>query len=280
MMFQAPNEGLHNATQMLFRNWHLSRMGAPFDQVLADEIGSTDLPRYRLYIMANTFYLSSAERERIHQALKRDGAAVLWVYAPGYLDDHSASLANITSLTGITVGMSDIEAELDVKLNRFDHPLTQGLDGLSYGTGIDREQYLAPPKTQYLPETQISPAFYADDPDALVLGVAASTGKPGLVVKELDGYTAVYSAAPVLSWQVLRNLACWAGVHLYGDQGDMVWANRAFLCFYAQSAGRRVVALPRTCDVYDAYESRLLARSTDQIELDMAQWETRLLLLQ
>ena len=34
MMFQSCSEGLHNIPFKLFRNWHLSRMGAPFEQIL------------------------------------------------------------------------------------------------------------------------------------------------------------------------------------------------------------------------------------------------------
>jgi len=279
MMFQAPREGLHNATQMMMVNWHLGRMGASFDQVLIDELGSPGLPSYRLYIMANAFYLSAEERERIRRVFQRDGATVLWVYAPGYLNDTSASLGNMAEVTGMSMGMVDAQAELDVTLTRFDHPLTQGLEEVSYGTGIDREQYLAPPGTFYLPKTSVSPAFYVDDPEALVLGTASNTGRAGLAVKTVNGFISVYSAAPMLSWRLLRNLARWAGAHLYSESGDMIWANRSFLCIYAQSDGECVVPLERTCDVYDAYEDRLLELQTSQVTLDMRKWETRLFIL-
>jgi hypothetical protein len=82
------------------------------------------------------------------------------------------------------------------------------------GTGIKRDRYERPPRIQFLPDTRVSLAFYADDPQVFVLGLIESRGKPGLVIKDLGTWRSIYSAAPVLSWTLLRNIACWAGVHL------------------------------------------------------------------
>ena len=79
--------------------------------------------------------------------------------------------------------------------------------GSAYGTGVDREAYLRPPKIEYMPETAIRPAFYVDDPQAQVLGVARSTGKPGLAVKDFGEWRSVYSSAPLLPWPLLRDIA-------------------------------------------------------------------------
>jgi len=280
MMFQAPREGLHNATQLIFRNWHLSRVGAPFEQLLLTDLARPDLPAYKLYIMANTFHLSQAERDLIARVAKRDAATVLWVYAPGFLDDRSASLDNMRALTGIRFEMADTTAELDVRLTDIGHPITADLSiGDIYGTGVDRNQYLQPPKIEYMPETTLSPLFYADDPDARVLGTLTALDQPGLVVKELPGWRSIYSAAPVLSWRVMQGIARYADVHLYDDAGDMIWGNNAFLAIYAQSDGVRTVRFPEPVTVVDAYEDRQLASGVRSLQLDMKRWETKLLLL-
>lgn len=279
MMFMAPREGLHNTTQKMFRNWHMSRMGAPFEQLLIDDLASPDLPRYKLYVMANVSYLSDDERALIERVARRDGATVLWIYAPGFLSDDSASVENMAALTGMSHGMADLCAELDVEITRGDHPITAGLEGVAYGTGVNREIYTRPPRIQYMPETAVAPAFYVDDDEALVLGVARSTGRPGLAVKDLGSRRSIYSAAPLLSWQLLQNIARWAGVHIYAEDGDMVWANNAFLALYAQSDGVRTIHLPSAVTVEDAYTGEMLAEKSTELMLDMRRWETRLLLL-
>jgi hypothetical protein len=280
MMFQAPRAGLHNATQLIFRNWHLSRVGAPFETLLLSDLARPDLPRYQLYIMANAFYLSQAERDLVARVVQRDGAKVLWIHAPGFLDDATASVDNMHALTGIRFRRSDRVDELNVTITNRDHLITHAVPLDSrYGTGIAREQYLQPPRIAYMPETAVAPRFYVDDPDAHVLGTLEPEGRPGLVVKEMSGWRAVYSAAPVLSWQVLQGIAHYADVHLYNLVGDMLWANNAFLALYALFDGRRQIAFPRPTTVVDALEDRTLAVGATTLELDMARWQTRLLLL-
>src|SRR6266700_2564489 len=76
-VFQAPQDGLIDATREMFRNWHLSRMGAPFEQLLVSDLARPDLPRYKLFIMADLYYLSRDERELIQRVVARAGATVL-----------------------------------------------------------------------------------------------------------------------------------------------------------------------------------------------------------
>jgi hypothetical protein len=279
MHFIAPREGLHNVTQKIFRNWHLSRMGAPFDTLLIDEIDQDELPNYKLYILANLFYLSAEQRQKIDQIIKQKNATALWIYAPGFLDDEQASLANMLELTGLQFGIDHQLAELDIHINRFDHPITHGLEaGFQYGTGIDREQYLKPPKIQYLPQTQITPTFFVDDPNVEVLGIVNHNEKPGLAVKEFPTWKSIYSLAPLLPWRLLQNVARYAGVHIYNHQGDMLWANRSFITLYSQAEGTRMLHLPSPAKVENAYTGEILGEAVSSLEMKMRQYETRLLL--
>src|SRR5439155_6317749 len=139
----------------MFRNWHLSRMGAPFEQLLLSDLAQPDLPRYKLYIMADLYYLSRDERALIERSVARDGATVLWIYAPGFLNDDSASLDNMQQITGIRFGTENVKDELNVRVTRSDHPITAGLESTRYGTGVNREQYLEPPSMQLLPDTRV-----------------------------------------------------------------------------------------------------------------------------
>jgi hypothetical protein len=278
-MFQAQKDGLIDASREMFRNWSLSRMGAPFEQLLVSDLACPGIPHYKLYIMADAYYLSADDRELIGRTVECDGATILWFYAPGFLDDRSAELANMEAITGIHFGKQDIKDELNVSLSNYDHPVTAGLpQGMRYGTGIKRDLYERPPRIQFLPDTRVSLAFYADDPQVFVLGLLESTGKPGLVIKDLGTWRSIYSAAPVLSWTLLRNIARWAGVHLYNDIGDMVWGNDRFLAVYSQSEGVHPIFFPRAVNVEDAYRGENLGIGVRRFDLTMKQWETRLLL--
>jgi hypothetical protein len=278
--YHAYRPGLNMACLLMLKQWHLSRLGAPFEQLLLEDLNQEGTPDYKLYIFANAFHMSQRERAMVERKVKRNGATVLWVYAPGYLDDRRASPKNTEDLTGIHCSCRNEVVDLSVQITRFDHPLTEGLpQGFAYGTDVGVEQYTRPPQIQYMPEMAVGPAFYADDPDVEVLGVTRARGESGLVVKEFDTWRSIYTAAPPLSWELLRNAARWAGVHLFSEIGDMVWANDGFLAVYSQSAGPRRIPFAKPVTVEDAYERRVLAENAVSVDLELAKHEARLFLL-
>ena len=123
------------------------------------------------------------------------------------------------------------------------------------------------------------PIVYADDPEARVLGTLAD-GRSGLVMKEHGTWTAVYSSAPLLPSQLLRRLAQQAGVHLYVDTEDVVWASRSLLAVSVHRPGPRTMRLPRPADVSDLYEGSVVARGVDSFPADFPDRGTRVFLLE
>jgi hypothetical protein len=126
---------------------------------------------------------------------------------------------------------------------------------------------------------EISPTFYVDDDAANVLGLDATTGRPGLCLKTMDGWTSVYSAAPGLAAPVLRGLARRAGVHLYLDEDAVVYANRSLLSVTVVEAGRRTIRLPNWANVEDALTGEVVATDADRFGVDFAERESRLFLM-
>jgi len=61
----------------------------------------------------------------------------------------------------------------------------------------------------------------------------------------------------------LRNLARFAGCHIYSDHDDVVYANQGFLALHTLAAGERRVALPRTAAAFDVFTGlQVAARAT------------------
>jgi hypothetical protein len=131
-----------------------------------------------------------------------------------------------------------------------------------------------------LPGFRIAPRFWSDDPGAKVLGILAGLDKPGLVVKKQDGWTSVYSSAPILPAVLLREIARAAGCHIYSDAGDVVVANRKLLSIYAPAGGTRMVRLPQRSTVVDLLENRTLADKVKEFPLVMAPNSTVLLAIE
>lgn len=229
----------------------LGQMGAPFDWVLMD-----DLERarpYKLYVFINAFHVTERQKEAIARLQKRGARAILWLYGAGFAGDRSLDVKGCTDLTGIRIERMDVEGPLFVQLAVEGEAMFQtGAPGLVYGS-----------------KNAIGPLLYPGDPDAAVLGHLQGHGLPGLVAKRVGGLDAYYSAAPTVPAAILRGMAARAGVHVYNDRNDVLYANKSFLSLYAVNAGVRHIRLPKRTDVYDVYAEKIIAKDAVDFDVDL-----------
>jgi hypothetical protein len=245
------------------RLWGLPRMGAPFDVFLLGDFLAGKLRPYRLYVFLNPFRLDDGRRKAMVRELRRDGRLALWIYAPGYLKD-GPGLENMEEVTGLRFGLGEQPWGPLVHVTDFAHPITSGLaQDLAWGTNA-----------------KLAPLFYVDDPGARVLGeVVYSQGncRPGFAIKEFPGWKSVYSAAPNLPASVLRNIARYAGVHIYSDAGDVLCANKSLLGVHSLSGGGRLFRLPARADsVYDVFEKQAVAKGVTEFKAVLEPQSTKL----
>jgi len=238
-------------------------MGAPFDTYLLQDFIEGRLPPYKLYIFLNAFYLDGARREALKRELRRDGRVALWIYAPGYIQE-DPSLANMTDLTGFSFGKGDHPWGPLMHITNFNHPITQGLpQDLFWGTN-----------------SRLGPVFHLEYPEATVLGqVVYSQGrcKAGFGLKEFADWRSVYSAAPNLPAPVLRGIARYAGVHLYSEMGDVLYATPQLLGVHTAVGGEREFRLPARAElVYDLFAGQVVARDVDRFRVTLPPASTAL----
>jgi hypothetical protein len=246
--------------------WGLPRLGAPFDVFLLDDFLAGKLRSYKLYIFLNPFRLDERRRSAMAGELRKDGRTALWIYAPGYLKD-GPSLENMAETTGIRFGAGEQPWGPLVHVTDFRHPITSGLSqGFFWGTN-----------------NKVAPLFYVDDPEARTLGeVVYSQGncRPGFAVKEFPDWGSVYSAAPNIPADVLRGIARYAGVHIYSDAGDVLYANRSLLGVHTLAGGRRVFKLPARAEtVFDVFGKRTVAQGVSAFEVLLEPQSTELYIL-
>jgi hypothetical protein len=121
---------------------------------------------------------------------------------------------------------------------------------------------------------------YVDDSEALPLGRLIKqhtrSGPIGLAVKEQGGWKSVFCAVPNLPADLLRHVARFAGVHIYSDRDDLVYADRRFLALHTLAAGERRIPLTRATRVRDALSGELVADSTSLLTVTMRAEDTAL----
>jgi hypothetical protein len=96
------------------------------------------------------------------------------------------------------------------------------------------------------------------------------------VRKEPD-WTAFWSVTADLPAAGYRELARAAGVHIFNDQDDVLYANASLICLHARNEGRRVLRLPVKVRVRDVLSGAPMAAGVETWEMHLKQGETRLI---
>jgi len=242
----------------------MPQAGAPWDFLLLDDIGSSIVPDYKLYVFLNAFYIDPARREAIHAKLKRNGATALFVYAPGYLGPGGESLDGMRALAGIRIAKEDRESRPQMLLEAGDLLARDLKRGSPLGAA----------------NLKVWPQFYADDPEARVAGRLVDNARPGLVIKRLDGWTSVYSAAMQLPPALLRNLARSAGAHIWLDTEDALYTDGQIVGLHAATEGRKTLRLPGRFRVCNAATGEPVPSDGRTVSVSLKRAQTVLLRLE
>ncbi len=254
----------------------LSRFGAPHDIYFLDDLLDGDLPPYKLYVFLNPFHLNNRRRAALKNVLRRDGRTALWLYAPGLLNDDASQTSptrytdNMHDLTGLRFTQGNGPWGPLMHITNFTHPITRGLpQDLFWGS-----------------TNPVGPVFHVKDPDAVNLGqIVTSLGacKPGFAFKSFNAgdpaaaWHSVYMGSPDIPAAVLRGIARHAGVHLYNEQGDVLYATPDLLSVHTVSGGPRTFKLPRPVElVYDLFAGRAVAVNVSAFEVDLPPASTAL----
>jgi hypothetical protein len=262
-IYESNNNGLDISLIFHQHLQGLPRIGAPYDVYLLDDLLSGKLKSYKLYIFLNAFRLDKDRRNKLKAVLCKDNHVALWIYAPGYIDEE-ASLENMTDLIGIKFGMGKQPWSSFSHITNFSHPITNGLpQDIFWGT-----------------ERLISPHFHIEDKEAIILGqIVYSQGScvPGMCVKSFPEWTSVYIASPNIPASVLRGVAKFANVHIYSEDGDIIYVSQNLFGVHTISGGIRKFNLPKKAKrIYDMFDEKEIICDSDSFQVELAPISSRL----
>ena len=257
----------------------LALSGVPYHTYALEDFDLIADP-YKVYIFQDAHTIPQKLRTIIQAKLEQEKATAIWFYCAGLSDESGMDLQHMEALMGMRFEMEEKKGPIQVQLGS--HRLLHALDGITaFGSKTifksnNSDQRI--PAEGFTPETQsvdLPALFWCTDPQAEVLGTLEGTDKAGLVVKRNGRVTHIWSAAPQLPWQLLRNVFESAGVHVYGQTGDQVFVNSRFAGIYCISSGEKVLALPRAYQVTDAFSGEVISPKTDTIRFQATAGETR-----
>ena len=167
-------------------------------------------------------------------------------------------------LTGFTFVRNEHPWPGFLHITNFNHPITSRL----------------PQDLFWDTQSHLGPQFHVSAADAEVLGevvIAQGTCQPGFAVKEFPEWKSVYVSVPNIPARVLREIARFANVHLYSEEGDVLAVSRNLLSVHTLSGGKRTFRLPATAEVvFDLFERRVVARNADKFEVSLTPASTSL----
>lgn len=234
----------------------LSKIGAPFDVFLLSDLLAGKLPDYKMYIFLNPFYLSVQAKQLIKQKLQNNNRTILWLYAPGFAGENGLSVKSCSELTGMNLKLHN--SGMPLKINLLTNELKSCKPGNSSSYGM---------------QGKISPVFSIADPAVKVWGKLPD-GSPGAGVKKLAGWTSIYSAAPrVPSW-LIRNIAKNAGIFIYSESDDVVFAGRDYLVIHTAKPGMKKLKFPQKCDWHEVFEKKFYGKNTASISFKADKYKT------
>ena len=68
---------------------------------------------------------------------------------------------------------------------------------------------------------------------------------------------------------LLRNIARYAGCHIYNEANDVIYANRHFICLHSAQGGSRTINLPKQMNVWDVFAEKQIASSVASFQTDI-----------
>jgi len=253
-------------------------IGAPFDVYMQSDLAKDDFPRdrYKLYCMMNSFHIPEKDRAAIEAIRRtRPDTTWLWFYLPGYVDRvQGNSVENIEALTGIKVRKLPGKAVPAAQFLKGIHPLLAG--------NVANRKFqmpLMPGISTKMHPNELAPQLRIDDPAAEILAEFAD-GTGALAVKNCGDHRSVYTAVPYLDKAFLRNVARYAGVHIYTDSAVVFDANKRFIVLNnGNEVDQQVpLALPHPARrVTDAITGEVLGENVQELTVPLPKTFTRIL---
>ena len=94
-------------------------------------------------------------------------------------------------------------------------------------------------------------------------------------MKQMDGWTSVYCAAPSMPGALLRALGHMCSSHVFIETDDMLHCSKELLVLCAKNAGRKTITLPQSAEIIiDLASGNTLGSDTNRVFVELRQFET------
>jgi len=254
----------------------LARCGVPFRIYLFEDLALDNFPKHKVFYFPNLFKVDDAKLELLKRNVFRDGNVVVWGPGSGISDGEKIGTESAAKLTGFEFTLLPANAQRRILISNFEHPVTIGLDEATIiGGPLAYGPVLIPTDG-----TELGLAWAKGGMNHIGLslkkfGMGAAGDNKGKEILGKGDYAAVFTTAVPLPSNLWRNLARYAGAHVYCESNDILLADNNIVALHSLKSGRKHIALPGKFHVLDLITDKVYSHGTREIVFDLEAPETR-----
>ena len=236
----------------------IMRMGTPRDSIFREDL-QKNMNR-KLYIFPYQFYIDKQLMTQINQ-LTDNGAVSVFMGPAGLINEKSADLNNMQKLFGMKISLG-APAPISANVVTGEHLLLRGFKGNErIGGGGQRWHNRDVPSWH---------RFYIEESPDLEVLARYSDGKIAAAMKKQGKGAIIYSGVPITLPKMYRNIAKFAGAHIYTDADDAIYADNNFLMIHTDKGGERKISLPvKATEVLEVFSGKIAGRNTKNFNITM-----------
>jgi len=195
--------------------------GAIFHMIYLHDLEKADLTKYKVVVFSNTFYLTEEQKKYIKKNVANNGRHIIWNYLPGYTDGKTLNIDFVSEITGISLQLELKSVKPVVKIKGTDFPETE--------LKVNAETNPLP----IIVDKQAVPlGYYNHEPNSVAFAM-----------KELKNSTSWLCSVPLSNPNVFRTIFKKAGVHIYNDEGDVIYDGAGIFSVHTLKGGQRTFLL-------------------------------------
>ena len=270
-----------NEAVMWEQKMGLARCGVPHNIYLFEDLELDNFPRHRVYYFPNLFRVDDQRLELLRKKVFRDGAVVIWGPGSGISDGVTIGAESAKKLTGFDFTMLPANAPRRILISNFDHPVTRGLGAdLVIGGPLPYGPILMPKNC-----TELGLAWAKGGNNFIGLGLkefgqGAARSPAGIAARGEGDYSAIFTTAVNLPADLWRNIARYAGAHVYCESNDVILADNSVVAIHSLKSERKRISLPGKFTVTDVITGKRFSKGASEIVFDLKGPDTRVFLLE
>lgn len=267
-LYEDGTSGYQNLAVLWQRTMGLSHCGIPYRVYLFSDLEKGNMPDYRCYLFPNLFQMDEKKMRVLRQKVFRDHRLAIFGPASGITDGTTVSSEWASRLLGVDMELVPRQSPRRVIVHGYDSITGNLPASMIYGDSLPYGPILVPKKDA------------VESAGGRVLGEATTfwgINRPGLFVKDNGDYKIAWSIAVPLPGCLIRELARWAGCHVWCEEDDVVLASDTVAAIHSVKRGNRILKFPDPRTVWDLVSGEKIGDHLTQIQLDIHPPETRLL---